>query len=304
VSVALAANRGYIGPAALSDGVGGDLEMQEEYQVVFRGGRLSCRSWAPRGAARAAVAFVHGFGEHAGRYEHVGARLAAAGMAFCAVDLPGHGRSAGKRGVTSYPELLDVVAVHLQETGRRHPGLPVILYGHSMGGALVLRFAWERKPELAGVIASSPLIGLAAPASLAKVAVAMLMRRLMPRLVLANPLILSDLSRDASVGEQAGADPLYHNMTSTALGVDILRSRAWFQSVRGALPVPLLLMQGTADRIVDARETIALAGRLTGDVILKTWDGFYHELHNEPEKDAVLDYLVSWIETHALARGK
>jgi len=68
-----------------------------------------------------------------------------------------------------------------------------------------------------------------------------------------------------------------------------------FEDQRGAFPVPLLVMQGTADRIVDAAATIALAGRLSGKITLKTWDGLYHELHNEPEKEAVMEYIVSWM---------
>jgi acylglycerol lipase len=270
----------------------------EEYTVTADGRPLFAQAWMPGRKARGAVALVHGFGEHSGRYAHVADRFVKTGLVFAGVDLPGHGRSKGRQGDTSYAGLLAAIGAHIEETKRRNPGLPVILYGHSMGGALVLRFAWENTPSLAGVIATSPLIGLSMPVPGWKAVMARVLCAIAPSFIMANPLTLSDLSRDPRVGEAAGRDPLYHNMTSTALGADILQSRGWFQRVRGAFPLPLLVMQGTADRIVDAQATVELAGGLSGDVTLKTWDGFYHELHNEPEKERVFDYMITWVDAH------
>jgi acylglycerol lipase len=266
----------------------------DEYQVSSGGRRLFAQAWAPDGKARGAVALVHGFGEHSGRYAHVAERFGKAGFVFAGVDLPGHGRTEGKQGDTSYAGLLAAVGAHVEEVKRRNPGLPLILYGHSMGGALVIRFAWESAPSIAGVMATSPLIGLSTPVPAWKASMARILGRVAPSLIMANPLTLSDLSRDARVGEAAGKDPLYHNKASAVLGADILQSRAWFQRVQGAFPLPLLIMQGTGDRIVDAQAAIGLAGRLSGNVTLKTWDGFYHELHNEPEKEQVIDHMISW----------
>jgi alpha-beta hydrolase superfamily lysophospholipase len=270
----------------------------EEYAVAAGGRPLFAQAWMPDGKPRGVVALVHGFGEHSGRYAHVAERFAKAGYVFAGLDLPGHGRTEGRQGNTSYAGILAAVGAHIGEIRRRNPGLPVILYGHSLGGAIVLRFAWETRPSLAGVLSSSPCIGLMARVPAWKAAMARILSTIAPSLIMANPLTLSDLSRDARVGEAAGKDPLYHNKASTVLGADILQSRAWFQDMKGAFPLPLLLMQGTADRIVDARETIALAGRLTGNVTLKTWDGFYHELHNEPEKERVFDYMIAWADAH------
>jgi len=272
---------------------------QEFVLKLGSGAELFAQSWAPEGKPRAAIALVHGFGEHTGRYAHVGSSLAEAGYAVCGVDLPGHGRTKGKRGHASCIEILDTIGLLIRETKGRCPGVPVFLYGHSMGGAMVLRYAMTASPDSAGVIASSPLIRLPQPAPAWKVAAAKLLCNLLPSMTLNNPLDLPGLSRDARVVEAVRKDPLYHNKVSTRLGWDLLQCEPWFDGQGGSFPVPLLVMQGTADRIVDAAATVAFAGRLTGDVTLKTWEGLFHELHPEPEKDEVISYVVEWMRRHA-----
>jgi acylglycerol lipase len=95
--------------------------------------------------------------------------------------------------------------------------------------------------------------------------------------------------------EAVRGDPLYHNIVSARLGWDIMEWGQWLENQAGAFPVPLLIMQGNQDRIVNPAATIALAGRLSGNVTLKVWDGLYHELHNEPEREAVMQYMMSWV---------
>jgi alpha-beta hydrolase superfamily lysophospholipase len=164
---------------------------------------------------------------------------------------------------------------------------------------MVLRYAMTASLDIAGLIASSPLIRLAQPAPAWKQAAAKLLCNLLPSMILNSPLDLTGLSRDAQVVEAARKDPLYHNKVSTRLGWDILEWGRWFDGQAGGFPVPLLIMRGTADRIVDAGAIAALAGRLTGDVTLKTWEGLFHELHNEPEKDEVITYVLEWMRRHA-----
>ncbi len=273
--------------------------VHEEHSLEMPGRTgLFAQRWVPNGRPRAALALVHGFGEHTGRYAHVGERLAREGYALCGVDLPGHGRTEGRRGCTSRDELLAVVDALLADAKERFPRVPVFLYGHSMGAAIVLAHALERAAGAAGVIATSPLIRLAGGAPAAKVAAARVLARLLPSFTMKNPLDLSALSTDPSVGQAAAQDPLYHNTVSARLGWDIMAWGDWFEKRSGPFPLPLLVMQGTADRIVDAAATVRLAGRLTGDVTLREWEGMYHELHNEPERDTVLAYLVTWLQGH------
>ena len=257
--------------------------------------RLFAQRWVPDGRPHAVLALVHGFGEHTGRYAHVGEALARQGYALCGVDLPGHGRTQGGRGRTSRAELVNAAQELLRDAKARFPDLPVFLYGHSMGGAIVLIAALTTALDAAGVIVTSPLIRLATQTPGWKVAAARLLAGLLPSFTIPNPLEMTELTRDPGMVAAVRGDPLYHTMVSARLGWDILQFMDVFEDQRGAFPVPLLVMQGTADRIVDAAATIALAGRLSGKITLKTWDGLYHELHNEPEKEAVMEYIVSWM---------
>jgi alpha-beta hydrolase superfamily lysophospholipase len=270
----------------------------EEYYLLSGGRSLFAQSWQPDGKMRGVVGLVHGYGEHTARYAYVAERFVEAGYTFAGVDMPGHGRTKGVLGHASFAGILGAIGDHITEIRRRNPGLPIILLGFSLGGAMVLRFAIEQKPAIAGVIASSPLISPAFRPPVWKVTLVRLMRSFFPWIVLNNPLDLANLSRDSSVIDAVHKDPYYHNKASFQFGWDLIHCGDWFTSVQGVFPLPLLIMQGTADRIVDAKATINFAGRLTGDITLKTWDGYYHELHNEPEKDAVIGLMVAWADAH------
>jgi alpha-beta hydrolase superfamily lysophospholipase len=283
----------------------GDAMKLEEYSWTPAGGQgLHARAWLPDGSARGAVAFVHGLGEHGGRYAHVAAAAAARGMAFLAFDLPGHGMSGGVRGhAASFDMLTELAFLHVEEARRRFPGVPVFLYGHSLGGAIVLKAALTRAPRAAGIIASSPGLGTPAPVPALKLTLGRLMDRAWPAFTMANGLDLTGLSRDPDVIRAVRADPLYHTKISARLGWGLVSSWDWFRRQEGAFPLPLLVMQGTADRDVSPEATRAFALRMRGDVTLKLWDGFYHELHNEPEKEAVLAFALDWMESRRPPTG-
>jgi alpha-beta hydrolase superfamily lysophospholipase len=199
--------------------------------------------------------------------------------------------------VTSRSQLLGVAADLVRDTRERFPGSPVFLYGHSMGGAIALMAALDASSSLeaAGVICASPLVRLAQPAPGWKVKAARILARLAPSFLMKNPLEFEDLTRDPRMVEAVRADPLYHNTVSARLGWDIMEWGTWFESLEARSRLPLLVMVGTGDRIVDAQAAAAVAGRLSGKVTLKRWDGLFHELHNEPEREAVMQYVLDWV---------
>jgi alpha-beta hydrolase superfamily lysophospholipase len=271
--------------------------VHEEFTLTTGGGAgLYGQRWIPDGRPAAAIALVHGFGEHTGRYAHVGEAFARGGAALCGVDLPGHGKTPGPKGVTSRVQLLEVAADLVRDAKGRFPGVPVYLYGHSMGGAIALMAALGADPGAAGVISSSPLVKLVQPAPGWKVTAARVLARLAPSFLLTNPLKFEDLTRDLRMVDAVRADPLYHNTVSARLGWDIMEWGTWFESLAAESRLPLLVMVGTGDRIVDSAAAIAVAGRLSGKVTLKRWDGLFHELHNEPERDAVMKYVLDWVK--------
>ncbi|MGC8874689.1 MAG: lysophospholipase [Chloroflexia bacterium] len=266
--------------------------------------RMFAQGWLPETAPRALVVLVHGLGEHSGRYEHVGAALTRNGFALLGFDLRGHGRSEGPRGHTpSYEVLLEDIARFIQEVETRFRMPPHFLYGHSLGGNLVLNYALRRKPALCGVVATGPALRLGFEPPAVKVALARAMNALFPAFTQASGLEVAALSRDPAVVEAYRKDPLVHDRISARLFLGFFEAGRWALEHAQEFPVPLLLLHGGADRICSPEGSRAFASRVPGDCLLKIWDGLYHEVHNEPERGEVLDTLVGWLERHAPERA-
>lgn len=259
--------------------------------------QLFTHEWKPGPAARAVVVLIHGLGEHGGRYEHVAAALNAAGMAVIAPDLRGHGRTPGVRGhIPSFEVARSDINGVLQVAAGRFPGLPLFLYGHSLGGLLVLYLLLTSRPRLNGAVVTSPGLAPAVPVNGLKIALGRALYRLAPTITMNNGLELEGLSRDPEVLKRVKADPYYHAQVSARLGLDIIDQGAWIQKQTGPTPVPLLILQGSADRLVDPAATRNFAAALTGPVTFQEFPGAYHELHNEPEQAQVFHTIISWLE--------
>lgn len=260
------------------------------------GVELFVQEWAPDKDARALVCLVHGLGEHSGRYAHVGAAFAEAGYVLGAYDLRGHGRSGGQRGhFPSLEALHEDIHGHSQALRQRHPGLPAFLYGHSLGGALVLSYAACRHDALAGVIATGA--GLRSPVleQRAKVAFSKALGGLLPTVTIPTGLDPEAVSRDPQVVRAYREDPLVHGVATLSA------ARAGIEAIERAFacapefPAPLLLMHGTADRLAYPHGTQEYAALVPGNCTLRLWDGLHHELHNEPEQAQVLRTCLDWI---------
>lgn len=258
---------------------------------------LFAKEWKPEGNVKAVVALVHGIGEHIGRYDHVAEAFGKAGYAMVGFDQRGHGKSDGVRGYESYKDLMVDITRNIQNAKDRYPGLPVFLYGHSLGGNLVLYYTLTQKPELKGVIATSPGLATAEPYPPAFIALMKLMYKVVPSLKVKNGLDLAGLSRDPQVAEKYTSDPLVHPFVTPRLGLDMLNAGNYCVEHAAEFPLPLLLMQGTADRLVSPKRTkdFAQAAPLS-KITYKEWDGFYHEMHNEPQKEEVINTMIKWMD--------
>ena len=267
----------------------------DKLQFYFQG-------WEPETSPRAVVCLVHGLGEHTGRYAHVAAALNDVGYAVLGFDLRGHGKSEGLRGHTpSYETLMDDIGRLLDEAAQRYPGKAQFIYGHSLGGNLVLNYALRRKPPLAGVVATSSGIRVAKPLPATQLTLAKVMNKLQPTMQMPNGLALDNLARDPEVIRAYKSDPLVHGKISVRLAVEMLQAGEWALAHAAEFPLPLLLVHGSADELTSAAATQEFAGKVRGDCTLKIWDGFYHETHNEPEKAEVLGFMVAWIGSHVPA---
>lgn len=271
-----------------------------EFKLITSDGvNLYGQRWEPGGNPVGIVCLVHGLGEHSGRYEHLAQFLTDNGYALQGFDLRGHGRSDGKRGdIPGYEALLDDIDLSLANAKRHWPGLPVFLYGHSLGGNLVLNYALRRKPELAGVISTSPWLELAAKVPAWKLAAGRLLNRLWPSLTLSNGLNTKALCRDAEVVRLYEQDPLVHDQISARMTFALMEAADWALEHAAGLDLPLLLMHGSADRITSAAGSARFA-RAAGDKVhFKEWQGGYHEVHNDPPlQQQYFTYLLDWMET-------
>ncbi len=268
----------------------------EYFWMSKNGTRLFGQEWSPEDEPKAAIALIHGLGEHSGRYAHVAEVLTTAGYSLTAFDLQGHGKSEGIRGhAPSYDALMDDVSQNLDLAREHFPGVPVFLYGHSLGGNLCLYYCLS-KNGLKGAIATSPMIETATPPPAVKLAIGKMLYNLMPNLTMDSGLDRQGLARDPEVEKIYSADPLVHGKISARLALDMLKSGKLLLEKAPEFSVPMLVMQGSADRIVSPRSTRNFANATTlSKITYKEWDGYYHELHNEPEKQQVLKFIVDWL---------
>jgi alpha-beta hydrolase superfamily lysophospholipase len=138
-----------------------------EYGLVSVDGlRLHAQEWTPDGGLNGVVCLVHGLGEHSGRYAHLGEAFAANALALNAFDLRGHGKSRGPRGHSPSLEVMfDDISKILQEVRNRFQNQPIFLYGHSLGGNLVLNYIMQETPSIKAVIATRPALYYVLPSN-------------------------------------------------------------------------------------------------------------------------------------------
>jgi alpha-beta hydrolase superfamily lysophospholipase len=257
---------------------------------------MYARSWRPE-APKAVVVLVHGHGEHINRYHHVADVFTKAGYAMQGFDLRGHGQSAGQRGHTpNYESLMNDITDFIADAQKRYPGLPVFLYGHSMGGNQVINYVLRSHQGLKGVIATGPWLRLAFDPPAAQVMAAKMLNSIVSSFSLTSTLDQSFLSRDPEVVSKYAADPLVHDKISVRLYNGIYESGLWALEHAAELKIPMLLMHGSGDKITSAPASQEFAQKVGQLVTLRIWDGFYHEIHNEPEKAEVLQVMVDWLD--------
>jgi alpha-beta hydrolase superfamily lysophospholipase len=270
------------------------MKPSETYWPAAGNLSLFSRHWQPAGETKAVVCLVHGLGEHSGRYQHVATALTTAGYALLAIDQRGHGKSDGPRGHATYEMLLNDIELLLENAVHLYPGRPHFLYGHSMGGNLVINYTLRRRPSLTGVIATSPWLELAAQTPPALAALVRVLNRLQPARTIPNGLKTTDLSRDPAVVQAYAADPFVHNRISVSLLLNMVEAGQWALAHAAEFPLPLLLMHGSHDHITSPTASGRFAQQAP-NTTFKLWDNLYHETHNEPEQQAVLASILSWL---------
>lgn len=255
------------------------------------------QEWTPEAKPLAALALVHGLGEHSGRYQHLAEALNQEGYALLTFDLRGHGRSEGQRGHTpSYDALMRDVGLLIKHARERFPEQSLFLYGHSLGGNLVLNYTLRFSAPLKGVIATSPWLKLAFEPAAVKLRMAGLMNRIWPNFSQTNELDAQALTHDEAIVHAYETDPLVHTFISARFFKSVHSAGIWALEHADRFPLPLLLMHGSADRVTSFEASQAFAARQPEQCTFKTWDGLYHELHNEPEWPDVVKSITVWLK--------
>jgi alpha-beta hydrolase superfamily lysophospholipase len=253
----------------------------------------------PAGAPPSAIiAHVHGMGEHSRRYDHVTAYWESIGWASAGFDLRGHGRSEGPRGhAPSYAQLMDDITTLLDAVNARWPGVPIVLYGHSLGGGLVLNHAVRKRPAVTRVVATAPYLRLVDGPGIALVWAVKLASHIAPAVSLATGLDITALSRDQAVVQRYRDDPLVHDRMTFGFFANVHDACEGVIRRGPELHVPTLVMHGSADRITSPLASKELVENSDGRATLRLWDGYYHEIHNDPSWDDVLLFTRRWIES-------
>jgi alpha-beta hydrolase superfamily lysophospholipase len=264
------------------------------------GVRIVYDVWTPEEPPRGVVVLCHGYAEHARRYDHVAQRFGEAGLITYALDQRGHGRSGGKRVyLRDISEFTDDFATLVGIAATDHPELQRVVLGHSMGGGVVFAYGVEHPDDYAAMVLSGPAVYAQDSVSSFMIGVAKVVGSVLPGLPV-EQLPTDAVSRDPDVVAAYLADPLVHQgklpagIAKALLGVgESMPQRA------SALTAPLLVVHGGQDKLIPvagSRVLVECVG--STDVNLKVYPELYHEVFNEPERELVLDDVVSWIGVH------
>ena len=251
---------------------------------------LHLRHWATSGKPWATVLLVHGIGEHSGRYERTGRLMAEAGIDVHAFDIRGHGLSGGRRVyVRVWDDYLDDLAVRVAAV--REPGVPLVLFGHSMGALIALTYACSDRPAPDLLVLSAVPLDARVPGW--QRALAPVLSRLAPTAILANPITGEQLSRDPAVGKAYFADPLVQPRSTTRLGAELLKAMKRGREGLDRLRIPALVIHGGGDTLVPTRVSEPLAA--VAGVERRVLPDLHHETLNEPEGPEVVASIVEWL---------
>lgn len=250
---------------------------------------------------RALIAIVHGLGEYSARYAAFASDMTRARFTCVSLDLPGHGEAPGPRGdIPSWDKLRDQIVPAMFTASRglpdQPPELPCVLFGHSFGGIIALDHALAHPRGLQALVLSAPALRTSIPPWW-KLALANVARVASPTAGFPNELDISGLSRDPEVVRAYREDPRVHDRISPrtyfAFNEAAQRCRRDIRS----LAVPTLMLQGMADRLVDPKGALEASGAAPhGMLRFVTLSDTYHELLNDPGREAVIADLLAWLD--------
>lgn len=258
--------------------------------------RLFEQRWCPTQAPKATIALVHGYTEHSSRYQYFADQCAQASISVEAFDLRGHGQSGGPRGfVQSFQDYVQDLTYFLKRVQERNADQPLFLLGHSLGGTIATYWSLQEASELNGLILSGAALTVGDSISRPMQYVAKALSHWLPNLPTVPVGEGSVIMRDPSSIANYNQDPLvYRRRVPASTGAQVLRAVENIPMER--VFTPLLILHGTADRVTNPKGSKELHRRARAtDKTFKSYDGLYHSLLEEPERDQVIADILSWI---------
>lgn len=278
-------------------------EVWADWVQLPSGQRRYVHQWSPHEQLRGQVMVIHGLGEHGGRYIRLAPYLAKSGFRVAAWDLPGHGRSPGKRGaIKSYQALLEEIHFSLSWLSAKAPQLPTVLFGHSMGGNLAVNYALRGKDDRLwrmpdAIIASSPMfISPKEPKGLMNI-VARTAAKTLPHLAISAGTETRQLTDDPAEQQLLDNDPFFHRRLTLRMGAALIDSGRWAIENANRLELPMLLTHGLKDRITLPEGSQQFAERAGPLCRLHLLEDHLHESFRDQRRHQVIELYVDFLES-------
>ena len=243
------------------------------------------------------ILIIHGLGEHSGRYLKLIQDFNNKNISVFIIDIRGHGKSEGKRGHSPfYNQLMSDIQYFINHVTNKISNQKYFLYGHSLGGNLVINYSFMKNKKITGIIATSPCIKPAIEPTRMKLFMGKLFQKFIPSLRLSNGIKVNGISRNLQVIKDYIDDPLVHNQVSVQLGLDIISSGIYALENSQYITVPMLVFHGKNDELTSYSASEKLVENSGPNIKFIGFEDAYHEIHNELEKEELLRNIFNWID--------
>lgn len=271
----------------------GNFEGVRSVNIYYQG-------WLPEAEVKAVLLVVHGLGEHSGRYMNVVNHFVPLGYAVYGFDNIGHGKSDGDREmVERFDDFTRTLTIFTNIVVELQAGKLLFLLGHSIGGTMVAYYLLDHMDPFSGAIISAPLVKVGESVSAVTIMMSKILSKLAPKVGVAT-LDVNGISHDPEVVKAYVNDPLvFHGKTPARLGAELLSAMMRITAEASKIKLPFMTIQGGKDILVDPSGAQMLFDMASSeDKTIKIYDGLFHEVFNEPERDQVLRDVEAWLTAH------